>query len=44
VTEFTGFDADSDLHGKIVSAYNALKAKAFCGANARRENTNHYTQ
>jgi mannitol-1-phosphate 5-dehydrogenase len=44
VAEFTGFDADSDLHGKIVSAYNALKAKGFCGADARRENTNHYTQ
>jgi len=42
VAESTGIDADSDVHGKIVSAYNALKAKGYRGTDARA--FNRYTQ
>jgi len=31
VAESTGIDADSDLHGKLVSAYNTLKVKGCRG-------------
>jgi len=31
VAEYTGFEADSDVHGKIVSAYKTLKAKRYRG-------------
>jgi mannitol-1-phosphate 5-dehydrogenase len=31
VSAYTGFEADSDVHGKIVSAYKTLKAKRYRG-------------
>jgi len=42
VAESTGIDADSDVHDKIISAYNALKAKWYRGTDAQAFNG--YTQ
>ena len=44
VAECTGLDADSDVHGKIVSAYNAFKAKGYRGTDVRREAFDSCTQ
>jgi mannitol-1-phosphate 5-dehydrogenase len=44
VAECTGLDTDSDVHRKIISAYNAFKTKGNRGSGVRREAFNGYTQ
>ncbi len=44
VAEYTGLDADSDVHGKIISAYNAFKTKGYRGSGVRRETFDRFTQ
>jgi hypothetical protein len=44
VAEYTGFEAGSDVHDKIISGYETLKAKRYDGTDVRRADFVRYAQ
>jgi mannitol-1-phosphate 5-dehydrogenase len=44
VAEYTGFEAGSEVHDKIVSAYKAFRARRYGGTDVRRGDFVHHTQ